>query len=79
MCERALLDSSLHECFTTELFAADISQEGVWISEITSDPLDGVRYSLFGFLGVINDWIPYLERGRNIEKPNEIYVSNYPE
>jgi hypothetical protein len=78
MCER-VNDGSPHECFTTELFAADISREGVWISEITADPADGVRFSLLGFVGVLDDWIPYLERGYNVQKPSEVFHSNYSE
>ncbi len=79
MCERVIHGNSMKEFFTTELFAADIASEGVSIYDITAEPTDGVLFSLQGFYTTINEWINFLERGKDIEKPCEVFVFNYVE
>lgn len=63
MCEHVLQRSSASECFTTECFAADISQDGVWIFSITEEPTSCVKYRLAGIACVLERWIEFLLAG----------------
>lgn len=63
MCENVLERISDSECVTTELFAADISADGVWISSITEEPTSGVKFRLAGINHVLDGWIEFLGAG----------------
>jgi hypothetical protein len=63
MCENVLNGRSSNECFTTELFSASISADGIWISDISADPTSGAKFRIDGFVQVLSNWIEFLEAG----------------